>query len=278
MPSAHCESLPILIRPLWHALQASHTVTGRGRDWRSVFHQLSNRGTIGSTELQEAVHEVAGPGKLGQKGELEEIVRQFDASGSGRLSYVEFEAMLSALLPVLTDSSPSQSGVASPLQPERYTTRSIWLSSLRNIGGSQVLRGIMPPLLAVTCTSALVAVIHCVSGALPVGRASKALAQMHSLLGGALSLLLVFRTNAAYNRFWEARRIWEALLNRIRELARFTWLYQLDAGVKRTVRSRGSRTRARTLAFACVVACVVACVWVRAATVARLTITTRSPL
>ena len=31
-------------------------------------------------------------------------------------------------------------------------------------------------------------------------------------LGGALSLLLVFRTNSAYQRFWEARRIWDGLL------------------------------------------------------------------
>lgn len=36
-------------------------------------------------------------------------------------------------------------------------------------------------------------------------QAGKALVQMHSLLGGALSLLLVFRTNSAYNRFWEVR-------------------------------------------------------------------------
>lgn len=49
---------------------------------------------------------------------------------------------------------------------------------------------------------------------------------MHSLLGGALSLLLVFRTNTAYGRFWEARKIWERLGNRCRELARFSFLYQ----------------------------------------------------
>ena len=45
--------------------------------------------------------------------------------------------------------------------------------------------------------------------------------KMHSLLGGALSLLLVFRTNTAYGRFWEARKLWEKMSNRCRELARF---------------------------------------------------------
>ena len=122
------------------------------------------------------------------------------------------------------------------LHPERYTTRSIWLSSLKNIGGSQVLRGILQPLAAVTATSIAIAALQIMYGALPGGRAGKSLAQMHSLLGGALSLLLVFRTNAAYNRFWEARRIWESVLNKCRDLARFLYLYQEDAGSPRVER------------------------------------------
>ena len=116
---------------------------------------------------------------------------------------------------------------------ERYTTKSIWLSSLRNIGGSQVLRGISSPLLCITFISMLVALLHAFTGLLPAGTASKSLVQMHSLLGGALSLLLVFRTNSAYNRFWEARRIWESVLNRCRDLARFTYLYRAEAGEAR---------------------------------------------
>ena len=31
---------------------------------------------------------------------------------------------------------------------------------------------------------------------------------VHTLLGGFLGLLLVFRTNSAYSRFWEGRMIW----------------------------------------------------------------------
>jgi len=40
-----------------------------------------------------------------------------------------------------------------------------------------------------------------------------------SVLSSALSLLLVFRTNSAYDRFWEARKLLGALLNSSRNLA-----------------------------------------------------------
>ncbi len=42
---------------------------------------------------------------------------------------------------------------------------------------------------------------------------------MHTILGLALSLLLVFRTNTAYDRWWEGRKLWGALVNNSRNLA-----------------------------------------------------------
>ncbi|MEG4073432.1 bestrophin family ion channel [Microcoleus sp. Pol14C2] len=39
-----------------------------------------------------------------------------------------------------------------------------------------------------------------------------------------LGLLLVFRTNTAYERFWEGRRFWGTLNNNIRNLARQIWV------------------------------------------------------
>jgi putative membrane protein len=42
----------------------------------------------------------------------------------------------------------------------------------------------------------------------------------HALVGVALGLLLVFRTNASYDRYWEGRRLVGALINRSRDLAR----------------------------------------------------------
>lgn len=42
---------------------------------------------------------------------------------------------------------------------------------------------------------------------------------MHSLLGFAISMLLVFRTNTAYDRWWEGRKQWGALVNTSRNMA-----------------------------------------------------------
>lgn len=42
---------------------------------------------------------------------------------------------------------------------------------------------------------------------------------VHSLLGFVMSILLVFRTNTAYDRWWEARKHWGALTNTSRTIA-----------------------------------------------------------
>ncbi|NIJ54028.1 bestrophin family protein [Dyadobacter arcticus] len=42
---------------------------------------------------------------------------------------------------------------------------------------------------------------------------------MHSLLGFVISMLLVFRTNTAYDRWWEGRKQWGSLMNSSRNLS-----------------------------------------------------------
>jgi putative membrane protein len=42
----------------------------------------------------------------------------------------------------------------------------------------------------------------------------------HSLVGGALGLLLVFRTNSAYDRFWESRKLWSTMISNLRQFSR----------------------------------------------------------
>lgn len=42
---------------------------------------------------------------------------------------------------------------------------------------------------------------------------------IHSLLGFVIGLLLVFRTNSAYDRWWEGRKQWGALVNNSRNLS-----------------------------------------------------------
>lgn len=43
-----------------------------------------------------------------------------------------------------------------------------------------------------------------------------------------LGLMLVFRTNTAYERFWEGRRLWGTLNNTVRNLARQIWVVVLE--------------------------------------------------
>jgi len=45
---------------------------------------------------------------------------------------------------------------------------------------------------------------------------------VHTLVGVALGLLLVFRTNASYDRFWEGRKMWGGIVNETRNLVRAT--------------------------------------------------------
>lgn len=47
----------------------------------------------------------------------------------------------------------------------------------------------------------------------------KNLPVLHSILGLVISLLLVFRTNTAYERWWEGRKMWGSLVNASRNLA-----------------------------------------------------------
>ncbi|GAB3023747.1 bestrophin family protein [Spirosoma pulveris] len=42
---------------------------------------------------------------------------------------------------------------------------------------------------------------------------------MHTLLSFVISMLLVFRTNTAYDRWWEGRKLWGALVNNSRNMA-----------------------------------------------------------
>ena len=39
-------------------------------------------------------------------------------------------------------------------------------------------------------------------------------------VGGALFFLMVFRTNASYDRWWEGRKRWGMVINRTRDLTR----------------------------------------------------------
>jgi putative membrane protein len=44
----------------------------------------------------------------------------------------------------------------------------------------------------------------------------------HTLIGAVLGLLLVFRTNSSYDRFWEGRKLWGSIVNDSRNLGRLS--------------------------------------------------------
>jgi putative membrane protein len=52
---------------------------------------------------------------------------------------------------------------------------------------------------------------------------------IHTLVGVALGMLLVFRTNASYDRYWEGRRMWGSIINESRNLARAARCYMSSA-------------------------------------------------
>jgi putative membrane protein len=57
-------------------------------------------------------------------------------------------------------------------------------------------------------------VLHC-----PSIFTFKSTIQVHSLLGFVISMLLVFRTNTAYDRWWEGRKLWGSMINDSRNFA-----------------------------------------------------------
>lgn len=57
---------------------------------------------------------------------------------------------------------------------------------------------------------------------------------IHSLVGFVLSMLLVFRTNTAYERWWEGRKAWGSLVNNSRNLALKISMLDLAPSAKNT--------------------------------------------
>jgi putative membrane protein len=55
---------------------------------------------------------------------------------------------------------------------------------------------------------------------------------IHAMVGFVLSMLLVFRTNSAYDRWWEGRKAWGSLVNNSRNLAIKLSVLPLDKDVK----------------------------------------------
>ena len=100
----------------------------------------------------------------------------------------------------------------------RYSSND-WLQNILNIFSSPMLSRVASHLVANVLFAALVYALYLHVPA--VKAAAKLLSPVaHSLTGAVLGLLLVFRTNSAYARVYDARCIWGQLTNTIREMAR----------------------------------------------------------
>ncbi|MCU7552890.1 hypothetical protein OCK74_27470 [Chitinophagaceae bacterium LB-8] len=92
-----------------------------------------------------------------------------------------------------------------------------WALFLYRFHKSDTLRKLLPFILAIGIYSWLIAFL--ITSYVPADSNLKNMSLIHTLLGFAISMLLVFRTNTAYDRWWEGRRQWGALVNSSRNLA-----------------------------------------------------------
>lgn len=96
----------------------------------------------------------------------------------------------------------------------KYNTRD-WFKLIFQFHKSDTFRRLLPAMLLVALYATAVAMVEIEIWELQY----KSTTALHTLLGMVISLLLVFRTNTAYERWWEGRKLWGSLVNSSRNLA-----------------------------------------------------------
>ncbi len=94
-----------------------------------------------------------------------------------------------------------------------------WFTYIFRIHKADTVRQLLPLIIGISVYSAIIAYLELEYWQLSSSSYVKNIPVMHSLLGFAISMLLVFRTNTAYDRWWEGRRLWGSLVNNSRNLA-----------------------------------------------------------
>lgn len=94
-----------------------------------------------------------------------------------------------------------------------------WLKALFLVSRSDTLRKLFPLIVFVILYSFAIAYWEIEYLHLSDKSWVRNIPTLHSLLGFAISILLVFRTNTAYDRWWEGRKLWGALVNNSRNFA-----------------------------------------------------------
>lgn len=94
-----------------------------------------------------------------------------------------------------------------------------WFTFIFRFHRSDTVRTLFWMMIAIGAYSAIIAWLELEFWKISENSHVRNLSIIHSLLGFVLSLLLVFRTNTAYDRWWEGRKLWGALVNTSRNMA-----------------------------------------------------------
>ena len=94
-----------------------------------------------------------------------------------------------------------------------------WISFIFNISKADTFRKLIPMMILIGLYSAVIAYLEIEYWDLPDDSPVKNISIMHGMLGFVISLLLAYRTNTAYDRWWEGRKIWGSLINNSRNLS-----------------------------------------------------------
>lgn len=94
-----------------------------------------------------------------------------------------------------------------------------WFSFIYKFHKADSFRQLLPLIIAICIYSGLIAWAELDWWKLSDKSYVRNIPLMHGLLGFAISMLLVFRTNTAYDRWWEGRKLWGSLVNSSRNFA-----------------------------------------------------------
>ncbi len=93
-----------------------------------------------------------------------------------------------------------------------------WITFIFRFHKADTFRQLMPLMLLIGLYCGAITFLEVEYWKLPDESHVKNISIMHGMLGFVISLLLVFRTNTAYDRWWEGRRMWGELVNNSRNL------------------------------------------------------------
>ncbi|MCU0353082.1 MAG: hypothetical protein MUD08_04975 [Cytophagales bacterium] len=94
-----------------------------------------------------------------------------------------------------------------------------WFTFIFRVPKSDTARRLAPLMVGLAAYAWLIAFLELEYWKLSEDNRISNLTVIHTLLGFVISLLMVFRTNSAYDRWWEGRRLWGSLVNNSRNLA-----------------------------------------------------------